>query len=87
MSKYFNIDKAEQDLTFIIQKSGYGRYVEELENRINKAIETINKMICDGYTITNNGTSIYYMPTGYKSEFGIRATVLLDILKGGDSNE
>lgn len=59
----------------------------KLQERIDKAIETINKMICDGCTITNKGTSRNYMATGYNSEFGVRATELLDILKGSDSND
>ena len=45
MSKYYNIDYADQDLTFIIQKNGYGRYVEDLEKRIDKAIESLNYYI------------------------------------------
>ena len=39
MNKYFNVDNADQDLTFIIQKSGYGRYVEDLEKRIRLCTE------------------------------------------------
>lgn len=58
--------------------------ISQLQEKIDKAIETINKMICVGYTITNKGTSRNYMATGYNSEFGVRATELLDILKGGD---
>ena len=59
----------------------------ELQIRINKVIETINKMIYEGYIISNNGTARSYMATGENSEFGMRAKELLDILKGSDSND
>ena len=57
---------------------------EDLKQRINKAIETINLMIYKGYTISNKETARSYMATGENSEFGVRAKELLDILKGSD---
>lgn len=51
---------------------------KDLANRIDKAIEVINKMISPGYF--KDGTS--YMATSKNSEFGIRAKVILEILKG-----
>ena len=56
--------------------------LKELQERIDKAIETINLMIYKGFTISNKETARSYMATGYNSEFGVRATELLDILKG-----
>ena len=75
MSKYFNINHADQDLTFIINKSGYGKYVRDLEQRINKAIEYIEEL--DDNENSYGDYDIHYQ---VKKE-------LLDILKGSDSNE
>lgn len=56
---------------------------KELHNKIDKAIEVINKMIYQGYM---NG-NIQYFATSEKSEFGIRANVILEILKDSDVDE
>ena len=72
MSKYYNIDYADQDLTFIIQKSGYGRYVENLEKRIDKAIKYIEKTKCND------------LNEGKISKNTVYINELLDILKGSD---
>ena len=59
----------------------------DLQQRIDKAIEVINEMISKGYIVKNGECNTYYSLTGYKSEFGIRAPIILNILKGSDSNE
>ena len=76
MSKYYNVDYADQDLTFIIQKSGYGRYVDELERRIDKAIEYIENELSEECGNVSGSDLPYYV-----------IDELLDILKGSDSNE
>ena len=50
----------------------------QLKQRIEKAIEIINQMIFNGYA--KGGT--IYMATSEKSEFGSRAKIILEILKG-----
>ena len=76
MSKYYNVDYADQDLTFIIQKSGYGRYVEDLEQRIDKTIEYIEEL--------DDNENSY---GDYDIHYQVKKKELLDILKGSDSNE
>ena len=50
----------------------------QLKEKIEKAIEIINQMIFNGYA--KGGT--IYMATSEKSEFGSRAKIILEILKG-----
>lgn len=52
--------------------------VYELQDRIDKTIECISQMIFKGY----RDETIEYFATGEKSEFGIRAKVILEKLKG-----
>lgn len=68
----FNHDKA----SIFLEKQNV-----ELQKRIDKAIEVINKMISPGYY--KDGTS--YMATSKNSEFGTRAKVILEILIGEDN--
>lgn len=56
---------------------------KELHSKIDKAIEVINKMIYQGYMNDN----IQYFATGEKSEFGIRAKAILEILKDSDIDD
>lgn len=76
MSKYFNVNHADQDLTFIIQKSGYGKHVRDLEKRIDKAIEYIN-------------TNKPYWEEWHYDDIPMDKYIdeILDILKGSDNNE
>ena len=55
----------------------------DLHSKIDKAIEVINKMIYQGYMNDN----IQYFATGEKSEFGIRAKAILEILKDSDIDD
>lgn len=50
---------------------------------IDKAIDVLNKMIYQGYVDGNT----QYFATGDKSEFGVRAIKILDILKEVESDE
>lgn len=56
----------------------------ELQVRINKAIEVMNAMIHTGYILKNNDSATQFMATSKKSEFGTRAEVLINILKGSE---
>lgn len=72
MSKYFNVNHADQDLTFIINKSGYGKYVRDLEKRIHIAIKYL-----EGWD-----ANFYAYDTGEDKD---NINELLDILKGSDT--
>ena len=64
---------------------------EEVANKYKKVIEevreVINKMIYTGYMLEKDNSATQFMATSKKSEFGIRAEVLLQILDKGESNE
>lgn len=52
---------------------------------IDEAREVINKMIYTGYMLEKDNSATQFMATNKKSEFGVRAEVLLQILdKGAD---
>ena len=53
----------------------------EYEEVIDKLKNIINEMINCGYVVENGESTVNYIATGGKSEFGTRAKVLLDILK------
>ena len=48
---------------------------------IDKAIDILSKMMYAGYLKELNESTIQYMATGEKGEFGTRAKIILDILK------
>ena len=72
--EYYN----NHELRFIINKSGYGRYVDDLEKTIDNAIEyierTINEQLEDDYLMNRTNLAQYNK-------------TLLDILKGSDNND
>ena len=72
--EYYN----NHELRFIINKSGYGRYVDDLEKTIDNAIEyierNINEQLEDDYLINRTNLAQYNK-------------TLLDILKGSDNND
>ena len=65
------------DITFIINKSGYGKENWELQQRIKKAIEYIESE-CHEF---------YVNEPHYRGYQIINIEPLLDILKGSDSND
>lgn len=64
---------AEEHLKKEIQ---YKEVIEEVR-------EVINKMIYTGYMLEKDNSATQFMATNKKSEFGIRAEVLLQILDKG----
>lgn len=72
--EYYN----NHELRFIINKSGYGRYVDDLEKTIDNAIEyierNINEQLEDDYLMNRTNLAQYNK-------------TLLDILKGSDNND
>ena len=48
---------------------------------IDKAIDILSKMMYAGYLKELNESTIQYMATGEKGEFGTRVKIILDILK------
>lgn len=66
------IEKQNEEIEQLQQENS------QLKERIEKAIEIINQMIFKGYA--KGGT--IYMATSEKSEFGSRAKIILEVLKG-----
>lgn len=60
---------------------------KQLKEVIEEVREVINEMVHTGYILKKDNSATQFMATSEKSEFGVRAEVLLQILDKGENNE
>lgn len=82
------IEKLQQENQQLrIQVSSREEVANKYKEVIEEVREVINKMVHTGYMLEKENSVTQFMATGKKSEFGIRAKILLQILDKGESNE